>query len=130
MTLLFVLLGLAIIICIARYNENDSLFWKLLVSFIGSFAIATAAYTILNEDESDNDLVQVYPTQGLMATSCAHLPMCCTLTDVLSLTPVGANQKPVSQEYTPVLNKVVNTFSKVLPVARDQPQFFKYFDTS
>ena len=40
MTLFAFLATVAAIIAIARYNESDKLFWKLLVSFIGAYAAA------------------------------------------------------------------------------------------
>ena len=39
MTLFALLATVAAITAIARYNESDKLFWKLLVSFVGAYAV-------------------------------------------------------------------------------------------
>lgn len=133
MTLLWILLGITVIILVARYNEDDALFWKLSASLVGAFIAAYITLNILNSEEkqSDQDLTQVYPTQVLSHTACAMPSL--GMFDVLSLTPVGSgsNQKLVSQEInTPAIGTVTLFNSEVRAEARDQPLMFTYFDTS
>ena len=130
MTLLLILLGLALIIGIARYNEDDKLFWKLFVCFVGGFVAACVAHFIISTNkESKVDLAQVNPTQVLLTSS--YHPTDCTLAEVLFITPVNVErEKLVSQDNSPAECKVSSTFSKVSVGARDQPSNFSYFDTS
>ena len=58
MTLFWFLAGLATCIGIARYNEDDNLFWKLFISFVGAFTAATVVKTQL-ENENQEKVVKV-----------------------------------------------------------------------
>lgn len=131
MTLLLILLGLALIILIARYNEDDKLFWKLLVCFIGGFTAACVAYTLINfNKKSKASLTQVNPTQVLYTPS-HYLFTDCVLGEVLYITPNNVERgNLVSQDNSPAECKVSYTCSKVGVGARDQPPQFTYFDTS
>lgn len=127
MTLLLILLGLAIIVGVARYNENDSLFWKLLVCFIGGFASACVVINLLKEDRSKDNLEQVTPTQTLLAPE----QVCDTLLAIFEMpttTDDVEHQKSASQDNSLATPKVVSASSEVSSSARDQP--FKFYDTS
>lgn len=70
MTLFIFLLGIAIILGIARYNESNKLFWTLLFSFVVSFAAAKIVIdSFSSKDGSNTTFEQVQPTQGLVASS-------------------------------------------------------------
>ena len=128
MTLLLILLGLALIVGIARYNNDDSLFWKLAVSFVGAFMAAEVATNIINSDQQSNDdLTQVCPTQGFISA-----PQVCAIfaepeSGLLVKTHVGTSQKPVSQDL-PAISKINFAEKYVCAVARGQPSL--YFDDS
>lgn len=65
MDLLWFFLGILIILCIGRYNESNKLFWVLLVSFVGSFAVATVVVkSSHNSKETKQRVTQVCPTQA------------------------------------------------------------------
>lgn len=123
MILFWFLLGLFIILCISRYNEDDKLFWKLMVSFVGTYAAATFVYKYIESQKQDK--VEYYspaPTQVLY-----NGPHDCVLADLFVFaTDEGKTSDPVSKEYMkditdPILSKVcVNT--------RGQP--CEYFDDS
>lgn len=130
MALLWILLGITVIVLIARYNEDDSLFWKLFVSFIGAYL---ATYLVLNTfnsgNQSDQNDTEVNPTQVLDHATYT-MPSLCMFSEVLTLTPVGigSNQKLASKDCYNFCANEVALNSKVCAVARDQP--FDYFDTS
>lgn len=69
MALFWFLIGLAIIVCIGRYNESNKLFWTLLLSFVGSFTVASVAVSVLHNDKSKESMNQVCPMQGSVSTS-------------------------------------------------------------
>ena len=130
MTLLLILLGIALIIAIARYNEDDSLFWKLLVCFIGCIIAACIAKTIITEsNRSKADLTQTSPTQECLMVSPAMFYALCAENENLLGVPVDICQKPVSKDKMSV-KKISNTSSEVFAAARDQPNLFAFFDTS
>lgn len=131
MTLFWFLAGLAACIGIARYNEDDSLFWKLFISFIGAFVAATVVRTQL-ENENQEKIVKVEkatvnPTQVLRSTlstinfySLANVSQAATKRE--------KSPKPVSKDS--LINENDSSLSKVFGSIRGQPQMFAYFDTS
>ena len=131
MTLFWFLAGLATCIAIARYNEDDNLFWKLFISFIGAFTAATVVRTQL-ENENQEKIVKVEkatvnPTQVLRSTlnsinfySLASVSQAATKRE--------KSPKPVSKDS--LINKNDSSLSKVFGSIRGQPQMFAYFDTS
>lgn len=127
MTLLLILLGLAIIVAVARYNESDSLFWKLLVCFIGGFASACVAINLLDKSRSEDNLEQVNPTQTLPAPEQACDALF-AITEMLVTTHDVEHQESVGQDYSSATPKVVFASSEVSSSARDQP--FDFYDTS
>ena len=130
MTLFWFLAGLATCIGIARYNEDDNLFWKLFISFVGAFTAATVVKTQL-ENENQEKVVKVekatVPTQVLQSTP--------SITNFYSLADVSQaatkrekSPKPVSKDS--LINKNDSSLSKVFGSIRGQPQMFAFFDTS
>lgn len=63
MVLFWFLLGIALILCIARYNESNKLFWSLFVAYVGAFTIASIVASIGNHEPEKVNLTQTYPTQ-------------------------------------------------------------------
>lgn len=47
-------IGIIIIIFIARYNESNKLFWTLLVSFLSGMAVADAYNIVTTQNKNDN----------------------------------------------------------------------------
>ena len=130
MTLFWFLAGLATCIGIARYNEDDSLFWKLFISFIGAFTAATVVKTQL-ENENQEKVVKVekatVPTQVLQSTPSTINFY--SLADVSqAATKREKSPKPVSKDS--LINHNDSSLSKVFGSIRGQPQMFNYFDTS
>lgn len=131
MTLFWFLAGLAICIGIARYNEDDNLFWKLFISFIGAFVAATVVRTQL-ENENQEKIVKVEkatvnPTQVLRSTlSTINFYSLASVSQ--AATKREKSPKPVSKDS--LINKNDSSLSKVFGSIRGQPQMFAYFDTS
>lgn len=130
MTLFWFLAGLATCIGIARYNEDDSLFWKLFISFVGAFTAATVVKTQL-ESENQEKVVKVekaaVPTQVLQSTP--SIINFYSLADVSqAVTKREKSPKPVSKDS--LINKNDSSLSKVFGSIRGQPQMFAFFDTS
>jgi len=130
MTLFWFLAGLATCIGIARYNEDDSLFWKLFISFVGAFTAATVVKTQL-ESENQEKVVKVekaaVPTQVLQSTP--SVINFYSLADVSqAATKREKSPKPVSKDS--LINKNDSSLSKVFGSIRGQPQMFAFFDTS
>ena len=104
MTLFLFLLGIAIIIGIARYNESNKLFWALLTCYTLCFAGAKLVIDNLSKDESKNTFEQVQPTQGLAATSGSLMYL---LADVKPLATKKATSEPVSQANVPAAERSI-----------------------
>lgn len=117
------LIGLLLIIGISRYNESEKLFWTLLISFVGTFAVTTAATKIMNQKRTnENTIVSSAPTQVLYYGS--HR---CVLADsVITVTDEEKSSAPVSKDSLMTESDLVR--SKIGAPARDQPVSF--FDTS
>lgn len=97
MDLLWFLTGIVIIFFIARYNESNKLFWTLLISFTGSFAVATTVMRIINhngKEEVKKSVIQTCPTQAPANT----LSFLDVANDIQAGTIGISIPKPVSQE--------------------------------
>ena len=57
------------ILCIARYNESNKLFWNLFIAFVGAFTIASIVIAISNREPKKENLTQMYPTQLYVSAS-------------------------------------------------------------
>ena len=53
-TIVMFVIGLIIIIAIARYNESSKLFWTLLISFLSGIAVEGAYNILTTQKDSDN----------------------------------------------------------------------------
>lgn len=135
MTFIALLAGLGIITCIARYNESDSLFWKLAVAFIGSFMAAKVVTTVIDSKEQNKVVViNELPTQVQQSISCT--PYALAEISLLATRKVKTS-KPVSKDS--VIKSNDSILSEVFVSARGQPQVESvfpilrgpdYFDTS
>lgn len=126
MTLLLLLSGIAVITLVSRYNEDDKLFWKLLISFIGSYAAVTVASQLLS-DKEQNEVVMVEkaPMHALES-----MPILCegVVTDNSLATLGEKSPKPAGKDI--LLSKNNNILSEVHRKARGQPQWEMYFSDS
>lgn len=134
-TLITFLATTAVILGIARYNESDSLFWKLFISLVGAYAAATVVHNVIDSKEQ-NKVVMVteLPTQVQQSVSC--IPY--ALAEIsLAATKREKSPKPVSKDSFITNNDSI--LSKVFVSARGQPQVESvfpilygpdYFDTS
>lgn len=94
MDLLWFFLGILIILCIGRYNESNKLFWVLLVSFVGSFAVATVVVKSSHSSkETKQRVTQVCPTQAPNNAS-GIIP----LADAMLESTISEELKPVSKD--------------------------------
>ena len=125
MTLFLFLAGLATCIGVARYNRDDSLFWKLFISFTGAFVAGSIVSNTMSSEAKQDKVVMIdsMPTQVLESTPCVFT----TVTDVaLSATLREKSPKPVSKDnYCNLSN---NVLSEVHTSARGQPTWRMYFD--
>lgn len=118
MTIIAFILGILLILCIARYNESNKLFWTLLTAYTLSFTAAKMYYDIFGEKEqSEKTLKQASPTQGLAVTSDTCM---CFVTDELPTTNVKVTSKPASQVSMPVYIECIPTLSDVSVVTPGQ----------
>ena len=104
MALSWFLLGIVIIFGIAKYNESNKLFWVLLVSFIGSFTMASVVISTTSENKDQTTKVYC-PTQGS-----SNVSSNISLADINLNDTVGI-PKPVSYGITPICSLVM--YSKV-----------------
>lgn len=127
-TLFFICASIALSVLVARYNEDDSLFWKLAMSFIGAYAAGVIVSSAIKDDKHKKENVVVInsmPTQVLEGTPCALY----TLADVaLSATMREKSPKPVSKVNNCYDHS--NLLSEVRSSARGQPHFYMYFSDS
>ena len=114
MTLFLFLLGIAIIIGIARYNESNKLFWALLTCYTLCFAGAKLVIDNLSKDERKNAFEQVQPTQGLAATPSYFMYLSA---DVKPLATTKATSKLVSKAIVPAVERSI-TLSDVSGVTK------------
>lgn len=115
------LIGIISIVLIARYNEDDRLFWKLLLSFVFAFAATTVCYKItgLGNKSMENLTEQVYPTQVPTGALDISNPSVNAFGEVTIMDVTGP--VPVSKDNTPALCKTSPTFDEVYGHDRDQP---------
>ena len=67
-TLLMFVIGLIIIIGIARFNESSKLFWTLLISFLSGIAVE-GAYSILTTQKNNDNKVTLTKSTSTCKTS-------------------------------------------------------------
>lgn len=111
MTLALFILGLLLILGIARYNESNKLFWTLSIAYILGFACTKMVYDSFSTNEqSEQSLNQAYPTQGLLPT--ANTFVLFNNADSYT-TDVKVTSKPVGQAITPDYIEPLFTLSNV-----------------
>ena len=70
-TLLILILGMFIITAVARYYEDDKLFWKLCVPFLGAYAIGLVMFNLNTKpsvESSEQDHIAQVCSMQLLAT--------------------------------------------------------------
>ena len=128
MTLFCLLAGISVITLISRYNESDSLFWKLFISFIGSWAAVNVAVEMLNNDKKGDKVVMIEKAPMQVLES---VPSLNAILADMSLTAAMREKspKPASKDVCSLnYNNVIS--SEVHRKARGQPQWYMYFSDS
>ena len=128
MTLLALLAGIAIITLVARYNEDEKLFWKLFVAWTGAFAAGTVALNLAdNSTEKQNKVVMIEkaPMQALESMPTLYASV---VTDNSLATLGEKSPKPAGKDM--LFNQDSSILSKVHRKARGQPQWEMYFSDS
>lgn len=104
------ILGILIILGIARYNQSNKLFWTLFVAYTLGFAGTKLVYDNFHEKkQSQQSLNQAYPTQGLLAMDNAFV----CIDENVSYTTTETTSNPVSQANTPGYIEDCHTLSYV-----------------
>lgn len=120
MTILWFILGIALIFGIARYNESNKLFWTLLFAFVMGFAGTKMVLNDHHGDEQSNDgFTKVYPTYG--STTILSTSMYYIASNLSKANKVVTAQQHASQGLTPSLCEINITSSEVSRRTRDQP---------
>lgn len=120
MTLLLFLIAVFAIVCIARYNEDDRLFWKLFVSFTAAFVLTSVIVKTIESKQNKKDCIeQVCPTQS----SNSALDQVSLFQNALNSTTLTDVTGPVavSKDYALVTNTIPNILHRVWWGIRDQP---------
>ena len=68
-TLLIFLLGIIVIIGIARYNESNKLFWTLLISFLSGMAVASVYNTVTAPEKNGKNVTLTKSTPTCQISS-------------------------------------------------------------
>lgn len=104
------ILGVLIILSIARYNQSNKLFWTLLVAYILGFTGTKLVYDNFHEKkQSQQSLNQAYPTQGLLTMNNAFV----RIDENISYTTTETTSNPVGQANTPGYIEDCHTLSYV-----------------
>ena len=128
MTLLALLSGIAVITLVARYNEDEKLFWKLLVSFVGAYAAADVAVNVLNYSGNKEDKVVMIEKAPMQALESMPTLYASVVTDNSLATLGEKSPKPVGKDM--LFNQKNLILSEVHRKARGQPQWEMYFSDS
>lgn len=112
MILLLLILGVALIYGIARYNESNKLFWILFTCFVLGIAGGSVYQKIRLKQDKKNTTMVVNPTQGYNTASFY-------VTDVVESTDYSS--KLVSKEIQPNYGNVKSCLSKCCVEPRTQP---------
>ncbi len=125
MILLTFLIGIALIFCIARYNESNKLFWILLISLFAGFTGGTIAAKLVNNKKNSKEKQELTQTGPIQVSQVATV-------DLLSSTPFDTKGTYVP---TPVGQVTSVRDSKLAYVpgkcsGGEYIQQINYFDTS
>ena len=127
-TILWFLVGVMIILGVARYNESEKLFWQLLISFVGTYGAATLAINALSSNEKKQSKEVVIASKPMQVPSSKSYTIC-SLADLSGLVTVEEKSSvPVGKD---TASKLTNpSLSEVGRGARDQPMDTIMYDTS
>lgn len=127
-TILWFLVGVMIILGVARYNESEKLFWQLLISFVGTYGAATLAINALSSNEKKQSKEVVIASKPMQVPSSKSYTIC-SLADLSGLVTVEEKSSvPVGKD---TASKLTNpSLSGVGRGARDQPMDTIMYDTS
>lgn len=111
MVLFWFLLGMALIFCIARYNESNKLFWSLFAAYVGAFTVASIVISTNNHEPKKVNLTQTYPTQLYVSA-----PNLLELTQDVSYNTTNEHTRSVavSKDYTSDNCKIYNKVHKYI----------------
>ena len=118
---------LAVIVGIARYNEDEALGWKLFVSFVGGALAVTVAKGICNSDKKQDKVVMIEKSPMQAAESMPSLDA--ILADI-SFVPTMREKSPKPAGKGSAFNQTNSILSEVHRKARGQPQWEMYFGDS
>lgn len=128
MILTWFLLGIILILLIARYNESNKLFWTLLFSFMVGYAGTTMIVkTFGDENKKDVKLTQVCSTQ--MPTTTFNM-LSYYMTANMLPESVAVTEQTFVGKNMPAMCESNIASSWVSRRTRDQPLIVKFFDTS
>lgn len=129
-TVLF-LVGIAVILLIARYNKSNKLFWTLLLAMLAGFAGGTIATKVMkNDNGSHASLYQSMPTQGFNFSIDAVLPQYLEEQNILACAePVSQTFSESTTSYAIVLSQR-NSFIPNWLVGANPGIAMNFFDTS
>lgn len=131
MILLLFIVAIIAIVLIARYNEDDRLFWKLLISFCVAFATTSVIYNII--DDGDRNKVSCIKTDPMQLSNCTSGQQV-LLGDVSTLINVDTETMSVAagKDNLFLTNIAEQIPNEIYANVRDQPpMFINYFiDTS
>ena len=125
--LAFLSVVLAVIVGIARYNEDDALGWKLVVSFVGGILAVTVAKGICNSDKKQDKVVMIEKSPMQAAESMPSLDA--ILADI-SFVPTMREKSPKPAGKGSAFIHDNSILSEVHRKARGQPQWEMYFSDS
>lgn len=124
MTFIWLILGIGLIYLLARYNESNGLFWKLLISFLIGFAACDIVLHSTAKHDEDQ-LTQVCPTQVSVDDSGYAVS---PLAELFSQMATDESSNPVSKDYTPNEREFDSPSSEVYGLARGQPHSAMFYD--
>lgn len=126
LTLLPFCMVIAALVGIARYNESNKLFWKLLIPFLLGFAMWTMTSKKSSPKQEEITVKQVNPTQAAALAPDAFTYL---LGGDSTADTKKATSNPVGQDST-VLKDSALSESKIAIKTRDQPLENTIVDTS
>ena len=119
MTVLWFILGIVLILGIARYNESNKLFWILLFSFIMGFAGTKMIIDHHGDEQGDGNLTQVCSTY--VPTTSMGACMYYIANNMPKVENVVTALQHAGQSSIPALSEIDATLSEVFGRTRDQP---------
>lgn len=127
MTLFTIAVVMAAVFGIARYNEDEKLLWKLLVSFVGGAMAVTVAHAVLTSDKKQDKVAMIEKSPMQVAESMPSLDA--ILADI-SFVPTMREKSPKPAGKGSAFIHDNSILSEVHRKARGQPQWEMYFNDS